>query len=135
MSLQGLFDCRNFMVSMETTWQATLCFAHGCFPNLGFHFYFTQSPNASSLSGLTSFRLMPSVWESTPTFAIDALYSQCNYTWCSWVPLVPESIGLIDQFSLNVFSMANVLVFGLLFKDPLHLVFGLNKPFSINFWV
>ena len=50
MSLQGLFGCRNFMVSMETTWQAALCFAHGCFPNLGFHSYFTQSPNADSLS-------------------------------------------------------------------------------------
>ena len=36
MSLQGLFGCRNFMVSMETAWQAALCFAHGCFPNLGF---------------------------------------------------------------------------------------------------
>ena len=102
------------MVSMETTWQASLCFAHGCFPNLGFHFYFTQSPNTSSPSRLTSFKLTPSVWETTPTFAIDTLCSQCDYTWCSWVSLVPESIGPIDQFSLNVFSMANALAFGLL---------------------
>ena len=29
MSLQGLFGCRNFMVSIETKWQAGLCFAHG----------------------------------------------------------------------------------------------------------
>ena len=102
------------MVSMETTWQAALCFAHGCFPNLGFHFYFTQSPNANILSRLTSFKLTPSVWETTPTFAIDTLCSQCDYTWCSWVPMVSESIGPIDQFSLNVFSMANALVSGLL---------------------
>ena len=40
MSLQGLFGCRDFMVSIETDWQATLCFAHGGFPNLGFYFYF-----------------------------------------------------------------------------------------------
>ena len=61
MSIQGLFGCRNFMVSMETTWQATLCFAHGCFPNLGFHFYFTQSPNANILSGLTLFKLTSNI--------------------------------------------------------------------------
>ena len=61
MSLQGLFGCRNFMVSMETTWQATLCFSHGCFPNLGFHLYFTQSPNANSLRGLTLFKLTPNI--------------------------------------------------------------------------
>ena len=58
-SLQGLFGCRNFMVSIETAWQATLCFAHGCFPNLGFRFYFTQSPNANSLSRLNPFKLTP----------------------------------------------------------------------------
>ena len=29
MSLQDLIDYRNFMVSMETKWQAALCFAHG----------------------------------------------------------------------------------------------------------
>ena len=52
MSLQGLLGCRNFMVSIETKWQASPCFAHGCFPNLGFHFYFIQSPNANSLSRL-----------------------------------------------------------------------------------
>ena len=40
MSLQGLFGCRDSMVSIETDWQAALCFAHGCFPNLGFYFYF-----------------------------------------------------------------------------------------------
>ena len=40
MSLQGLFGCRGFMVSMETDWQAALCFAHGRFLNLGFYFYF-----------------------------------------------------------------------------------------------
>ena len=57
MSLQGFFGYTNFMVSMETAWQAALCFAHGCFPNLGFHFYFTQSPNANSLSRLTLFKL------------------------------------------------------------------------------
>ena len=61
MSLQGLFGCRNFMVSMETAWQAALCFAHGCFPNLGFHFYFTQSPNANSLSRLTLFKLTSNI--------------------------------------------------------------------------
>ena len=81
MSLQGLFGCRNFMVSMETTWQAALCFAHGCFPKLGFHFYITQSPNANSLSGLSPSKLMPSIWENTPTFAIDTLCSQYDYTW------------------------------------------------------
>ena len=73
MSLQGLFGCRNFMVSIETKWQATLCFAHGCFPNLGPHFYFTQSSNANSLSGLNPFKLTPSTWEITSTFAIDTL--------------------------------------------------------------
>ena len=40
MSLQGLSGYRNFMVSIETKWQAAQCFAHGCFPNLGFYFYF-----------------------------------------------------------------------------------------------
>ena len=40
MCLQGLFGCRNFMVSIETDWQAALCFAHGCFPNFGFYFDF-----------------------------------------------------------------------------------------------
>ena len=40
MSLQGLYGYRNFMVTIEIEWQAALCFAHGCFPNLGFHFYF-----------------------------------------------------------------------------------------------
>ena len=34
-------------------------------------------------------------------------------------PLVPESIGPIDQFVLNVFSIANALVFGFLsLKTP-----------------
>ena len=61
MSSHGLFGCRNSMVSMETTWQAALCFAHGCFPNLVFHFYFTQSPNANSLSRLTPFKLTPNI--------------------------------------------------------------------------
>ena len=75
------------------------------------------------------------MWETTSTFAIDTLYSQSDYTWHLWVPLVPEPIGPIDQFSLNVFSMANALVSSLLIKNPLHLVFGLNKPFGINFWV
>ena len=69
MSLQGLFGCRNFMISIETAWQAALCFAHGSFPNLGFHFYFTQSPNANSLSGLTPFKLTPNTWKTTSTFA------------------------------------------------------------------
>ena len=101
------------MVSMETTWQATLCFAHGCFPNLGFHFYFTQSPNANSLSRLNPFKLIPNTWQTISTFAIHTLCSQCDYTWYLWVPLVPEPIGLIDQLSLNVFSMANALAFGL----------------------
>ena len=114
MSLQGLFGCRNFMVSMETAWQAALCFAQGCFPNLGFHFYFTQSSNANSLSGLTLFKLTPNIWKTISTFVIDTLCSQCDYTWCSWVPLVPESIGPIDQFTLNVFSIANALAFSLL---------------------
>ena len=40
MSLQGLFGYRNFMVSIETKCQATLCFAHGFFSNFGFYFYF-----------------------------------------------------------------------------------------------
>ena len=62
MSLQGLFGCRNFMVSIETKWQAALCFAHGCFPNLGPHFYLTPSPNANSLSRLNPFKLTPSTW-------------------------------------------------------------------------
>ena len=113
MSLQGLFGCRNFMISIETEWQATLCFAHGCFPNLGPHFYFTQSPNANSLSRLNPFKMTPSTWEITSTFAIDTLCSQCDYSWYLWVPLVPEPIGPIDQFRLNVFSMANALVFTL----------------------
>ena len=33
-----------------------------------------------------------------------------------WVPLVPEPIGPIDQSSLNVFSVANALVFDLFSK-------------------
>ena len=61
MSLQGLFGCRKFMLSIDTAWQVTLCFAHGCFPNLGFHFYFTQSPNANSISGLTLFKLTSNI--------------------------------------------------------------------------
>ena len=40
MSLQGLFGCRDFMVSIEIYWQAALCFAHRFFHNLGFYFYF-----------------------------------------------------------------------------------------------
>ena len=80
MSLQGLFGCRNFMVSIETEWQATLCFAHGCFHNLGLHFYFTQSSNANSLSGLNPFKLIPNTWKTTFTFAIDTLCSQCDYS-------------------------------------------------------
>ena len=64
---------------------------------------------------------------------IDTLCGQHDY---SWVPLVPETIGPIDQFNLNVFSMASALVFGLFSKKtPLHLVFGLNKLTSINLWV
>ena len=126
MSLQGLFGCRNFMVSIETKWQAALCFAHGCFPNLGFHFYFTQSPNANSLSRLNPFKLTPSMWETTSTFAIDTLCNQCDYTWCLWVPLVPEPIGPIDQFSLNMFSMANALVPGL---------FNKKKPLCFILWL
>ena len=55
----------------------------------------------------------PNTWETTSTFAIDILCSQYDYTWCLWVPLVPEPIGPIDQFNLNVFSMANALAFGL----------------------
>ena len=104
MSLQGLFGCRNFMVSIETAWLAILCFAHGCFPNLGFHFYFTQSSNPSHLGRLKLFKLAPSTWEITSTFAIDTLCSQYDYTWYLWVPLVPEPIGPIDQFSLNMFQ-------------------------------
>ena len=113
MSLQGLIGCRNFMVSIETAWQAALCFAHGCFPNLGFHFYFTQSPNANSLSRLNPFKLTPNTWETTSTFPIDTLCSQCDYTWYLWIPLVPESIGPIDQFSLNVCLIANAFASGL----------------------
>ena len=63
---------------------------------------------------------------------IDTLCGQHDY---SWVPLVPETIGPIDQSNLNVFSMENALVFGLFSKNPLHLFFGLNKLSSINFWV
>ena len=31
MSLQGLQDHRNGMVTIEIEWQTALCFAHGCF--------------------------------------------------------------------------------------------------------
>ena len=47
------------------------------------------------------------------------MYGQYDY---SWVPLVPETIGPIDQSNLNVFSMANAMVFSLFSKKPL--VFG-----------
>ena len=114
MSIQGLSGCRNSIVTMETAWKTTLCFAQGCSPNLGFHFYFTQSPNANSLSRLTSFKLTPNIWKTISICVIDTSCSQCDYTWCSWVPLVPESIGPIDQITLNMFSIANALAFGLL---------------------
>ena len=80
MSLQGLCGCKNFMVSIEAEWQAALCFAHSCFHNLGLHFYFTQSSNANSLSRLNPFKLTPNTWETTSTFAIDTLCSQCDYS-------------------------------------------------------
>ena len=136
MSLQGLFGCRNLIVSIETEWQAALCFSHGCFPNLGPHLYFTQSPNANSLSGLTPFKLTPSTWEITlhlqltPYVVIVTIHGNYGSLWYLSL-LVP-----IDQFSLNVFSIANALAFTLfLIKSPLHLVFGPNKSFGINFWV
>ena len=45
----------------------------------------------------------------------------------SWVPLVPETNGHIDQYDLNAFSMAMLWRLVFLVKNPLHLVFGLNK--------
>ena len=90
-------------------------------PQFGFLLLFSQSSNANSLSGLNPFKLTPSTWETTSVFTIDTLYSQYDY---QWVPLVLELIGPIDQFSLNVFSMANALTFDL---------FNL-KPFAFGFW-
>ena len=55
MSLQGLFGCRDFMVSIETDWQAALCFAHGCSPNFGFYFYLLNPLRANGLGGLNPF--------------------------------------------------------------------------------
>ena len=49
MSLQGLQDHRNRMVTIESEWQTALCFAQDCFHILGFHFYFLQSSNAKAL--------------------------------------------------------------------------------------
>ena len=40
MSLQGLYGYRNLMVTIEIEWQAAPYFGHGCFPYLGFYFYF-----------------------------------------------------------------------------------------------
>ena len=91
-------------------------FGYGCFPNLGFYFYLSQSSNANSLSRLNLFKLAPSIWESLLYSLIDTLCSQHDYL---WVPLVPEPISPIDQSSLNVFSMANALVFDLFSKNPL----------------
>ena len=113
MSLQGLFGCRDFMVYIETNWQAALCFAHGCFPNLGFYFYLLNPLKPMALADWTPFKLTPVHGKPLLHFVIDTLYSQCDYSWYSWIPLVPELIGPIDQFSLNVFSIANALAFTL----------------------
>ena len=51
---------------------------------------------------------------------IGTLCGQHDY---SWVPLVPETIGPIDQSNLNVFSMANALAFDLFSKKTLALGF------------
>ena len=63
---------------------------------------------------------------------IHTLYGWPDYL---WIPLVPETKGHIDQYDLNAFSMANTLAFSFFRKKPLRWVFGLNKIFSINFWV
>ena len=62
-------------------------------------------------------------------------HTLCGWPDFLWVPLVPETEGHIDQHNLNTSSMANTLAFSLFSKNPLLLVFGLNKIFSINFWV
>ena len=49
MSLHGLQDHRNRMVTIETEWQTALCFEQGCFHTLGLYFYFLQSPKANAL--------------------------------------------------------------------------------------
>ena len=69
MSSQGLQNHRNRMVTIETEWQTALCFAQGCFHILGLFFYFSQSSNAKSLSGLNLFQLAPTIWEIVSTFA------------------------------------------------------------------
>ena len=76
--------------------------------------------------------MAPIIWEIASTFANLHLIWEHDYP---WVPLVPETNGPIDQHDLNVFSIANALAFGLFSKNPLHLVFDLNKLSSINFWV
>ena len=133
MSLQGLFGCRNFMVSMENAWQATLCFAHVCFPNLGFHFYFTQSPNANSFSGLTLFKLTsnkPLLHLQLAPFVVSVtIHGDYGSLW--YLSLLVPLTNLVSMYFQ--WQMLWHLVFFI--KNLLCLVLGLNKPFSVNFWV
>ena len=112
MSLQGLHDHRNRIMIIETELQTALCFAHGCSHILGFHFYFLQSSNAKALVDWIHLNWHPLFGKLLLHLQIDTLCGQHDY---SWVPLVPETIGPIDQYD-NVFSMANALVFGLFSK-------------------
>ena len=117
---------------IEIEWQTALCFAQGCFHILGFHFYFLESSNVKALVDWIHLKWHPLFGKLLLNLQIDTLCSQHDY---SWVPLVPETIGPMDQSSLNVFSMANALAFGIFSKTLLAFGFGLNKLSSINFWM
>ena len=72
----------------------------------------------AALADWTFLNWHPVVGKTLLHLQVVTLYSQHDYL---WVPLVPEPIGPIDQSSLNVFSVANALAFGLFSeKKPLH---------------
>ena len=66
-----------------------------------------------ALADSTFLNWHPVLGKSLLHLQIDTLCSQHDYL---WVPLVSEPIGPIDQSSLNVFSVANALAFGVFSK-------------------
>ena len=107
---------------MEIEWQATLCFTHGWFHILGFYFYFLQS----SIWGIHYLGNCFYIYKLTPYVVSMTIHGSLWY-----LRLMVPLTNLISMYFQ--WQMLWHLVF--LVRNPLHLVFGLNKLSSINFWV
>ena len=117
---------------IETEWQTAMCFAHDCFHTLGLYFYFLQPPKAKALADWIYLNWHPVFGKCFYIYKFTPYVDSMTIHGSLWYPRL--MVPLTNMISMYFqWQMLWHLVF--LVQNPLHLDFGLNKWFSINFWV